>query len=184
MVRKHAARPAIPAPRRRPRDPRRAPESVRGSGSRRRPETAGSQIRAAHAPLVSSLRSASSCRSIAVDDSARPRPMTRRPSSPRPNVNRDRRRSQSRWRSSARCRVRTRSAHHPQALRRKLQADHEQHEDDAEFGNLADLRGVADQTQARRSDQGAGGEVAETAPSRQRLASGTAMTVANNRTTA
>ena len=51
--------------------------------------------------------------------------------------------------------------HDPQALRRQLHADHEQHQHHAELGNLADLLGVADQADARRPDQRTGGEIAE-----------------------
>ena len=42
-----------------------------------------------------------------------------------------------------------RAPHDPQALRRKLHADHEQHQHDAELGHLADLFGVADQARCR-----------------------------------
>ena len=46
-----------------------------------------------------------------------------------------------------------RAPHDPQALRRKLQANHEQHQHDAKLGQLADLFGVADQGDAGRPDQ-------------------------------
>ena len=53
------------------------------------------------------------------------------------------------------------AAHDPEPLRRQLESDHEQHQDDAELGDVRDLLGVADQIQCRRPDQGAGGEIAE-----------------------
>ncbi len=54
-----------------------------------------------------------------------------------------------------------RAPHDPQPLRRELHADHEQHQHDAELGDLADLLGVADQADPRRADQRAGRKVAQ-----------------------
>ena len=53
------------------------------------------------------------------------------------------------------------SAHQPEPLRGQLQSDHEQHQDHAEFGNLRDFVGIADQVEQGRADQGTGREIAK-----------------------
>ena len=52
-------------------------------------------------------------------------------------------------------------AHRPQAIRIELQADDEQHEDDAELGEVQDGLDVAHQAEPERADQAAGEQVAE-----------------------
>ena len=54
-----------------------------------------------------------------------------------------------------------RPTHPPQALRLELEPDHEQHQHDAELGEVHDRFDVLDEPQSPRADRHAGDEIAE-----------------------
>ena len=111
--------------------------------------------------VASTLRSASTPRPIAVDDIARPMAATvaRRQSTPaRHRAEREQQRRAEQLRAAP---AEDGLAERPEPLRLELEADQEEHQDDAELGELEHVLRAGDELQSPRADQDAGAQVAD-----------------------
>ena len=120
------------------------------------------------------LRSLIVCIAMAVDDSASARPATIAACNGSPSARPPTASAAPDKRELQRAAAEHRRAHRPKALRLELEADHEQHQHDAELGEMQDRLDVLDEPQSPGPDRDAGEEVpedgAQTQPLRERHA--------------
>ncbi len=107
------------------------------------------------------LRSARTPRPIAVDDIARPSAATTARRQSTPNASAREREQQRRAEQLHAAPAEDGLPQRPEALRLELEADQEEHQHDAELGDLQHVLGPRDELQPPRADQDAGAEVAD-----------------------
>ncbi len=144
----------------------RRPHARRAAGSppaaewRRCPGTAAPRTRCAPSGVGVRLRSLIVCIAIAVDDSASASPATSAACHGSPSARPPAASAAPDSAELQRAAAEHRPAHRPEALRLELEPDDEQHQHDAELGEVQDRLDVVDEPQAPGSDRDAGDQIA------------------------